>query len=184
MTIDSLINAYLADKITADDVIAAGYDNLLPAIEQRLSNAKARQQWRLLLLLDRTGDPQALPLILPFLNHSVKALRSLSAEVMGKLGNPHAVEPLMACLQDQESTLYIPVIRSLGQLGAKQAIPRIRDLLKATDSEVIIYTALDSLANLGDASLLPDIAPFLEHSSHHVRSHAKQAVQMLQAQTS
>jgi HEAT repeat protein len=67
---------------------------------------------------------------------------------LGELGNPTAVDPLLALLEDKtRSNLHSHVARALGKLGDVRAI---QPLIKELDSQGMLAEAAEALGELGD----------------------------------
>jgi len=77
-------------------------------------------------------------------------IRRLAAEVLGKIGNPRAVEPLILRLKDKEVSVRVAAIRSLGALGDSQAVEPLFARLKDREDLVRNEVAY-SLRAIGDA---------------------------------
>lgn len=119
------------------------------------------------------GKPVVEPLI-GALKDSHEALRVKAAEILGKLGDREAVEPLIAVLSNDEDVLVrIWAAIALGQLGDTRAVePLINSL---TDNEPagmwgrVCEYAVESLGQLGDRRAVEPLLVFLSDGWQHLR---------------
>lgn len=86
--------------------------------------------------LGNTADTRAVPHLIRLLSDGVGAVRFSAAEALGKLGDKSAVQPLLALLDDSHFGAYGPVIESLANLRAQEAIPFFIKFLRDPDARV------------------------------------------------
>jgi HEAT repeat protein len=65
------------------------------------------------------------------------------------------------------------------QFGDTAAVPLLRDALADPDP-IVVAEAIDSLKFLGDPSVIPDLAPLLDHADSQVRREAEAAIRRLE----
>jgi HEAT repeat protein len=64
------------------------------------------------------------------------AVRAMSAYVLGALGDPEAVAPLLEALGDPVSAVREAAVKSLGRLGDPRALEPLTDLAKSEDGQL------------------------------------------------
>jgi HEAT repeat protein len=104
----------------------------------------------LALVLGRTGDREALPLLVEALNGEDDRTRIYALWALGILGDPQAKEPLAAALSDQDPGIRKTAAFALGELNDPSVVPSLRPLLDDAATDVRWNAAL-SLARLGSA---------------------------------
>ena len=67
-------------------------------------------------------------------------VRGRAADSLGKLGDPQAVEPLMAALQDENSYVRWLAAGALGVLGDPRAVGPLKELLP-NEKDPVLTTA-------------------------------------------
>ena len=106
-----------------------------------------------------------------------------AAEVIAALGDG-AVDPLVMMLEQQgvkySMTSVKIVIRALGLLRAKEAVPALLTLLKNKEFTIRL-NGVRALGLIGDSSVIPEIAELAEDLPWEVRNVAVQALGRLQA---
>ena len=92
--------------------------------------------------------------------------------------DPEELDALGAALVDPDVRVRSEAARRL-QFGDTAAVPLLRDALADPDP-IVVAEAIDSLKFLGDPSVIPDLAPLLDHADSHVRREAEAAIRRLQ----
>jgi len=111
-----------------------------------LLNALADPSWTVRVVvvqaLGELGDTRAVPSLVAMLHNESHALvREACAEVLGRMKNPEALEPLTELLKaerevDTDRVLQWTLIQALGELGDARAIPHLEPyLLFPSDDE-------------------------------------------------
>lgn len=108
----------------------------------------------LALVLGRTHDPEAAPLLTAALSDPDERTRIYALWALGTLGDPRAREPLLAALADPDPGIRKTAAFALGELGDRSAAPRLTPLLEDGIADVRWNAAL-SLANLGSDAGVP-----------------------------
>jgi hypothetical protein len=83
------------------------------------------------------------------LQDSSYKVRVQAALVLGKLGDPAAVEPLRRALSDPNKMVRGMAAQSLGRLGNRDAVPALQALLKKEQDAFVRTQAEKALAALG-----------------------------------
>ena len=74
-------------------------------------------------------------------------IRVTAIEILGKIGDPNAVNILIRCLRADDYSETEAAAKALGKIGDHRAIPHLKKLLQDDDSDTR-KTAADALANL------------------------------------
>jgi len=111
--------------------------------------------------------------LLQELKHSDSEVRRSAVEVLGRLGDSRAVEPLLAALADSSSTVRESAAAALGQSGDPRAveslIANLGDFGRSSDA------AVEALVELGDIAVAPLIKA-LQVPNEKVRASAARAL--------
>jgi HEAT repeat protein len=93
---------------------------------------------------------------------------------LGNIGDPRAVDPLIAALEDQNSAVQESAATALGELKDSHAIEPLIATLKDTDSDLRSLTT-KALVKIGTPAVEPLIAA-LKDTNANVRRNAAQAL--------
>lgn len=115
----------------------------------------------LALVLGRTGDREALPLLTEALEDPDDKTRIYALWALGTLGDPSARKTLEATLQDPDPGLRKTAAFALGELGDRAAVPQLTRMLEDPVADVRWNAAL-SLARLGSAAGVPVLETMAE----------------------
>lgn len=108
----------------------------------------------LALVLGRTHDPEAVPLLVEAAKDPDDKTRIYALWALGSLGDPRARGALEAALADPDPGLRKTAAFALGELGDRTAVPRLTESLDDAVADVRWNAAL-SLARLGSDAGLP-----------------------------
>ncbi|MCQ3978795.1 MAG: hypothetical protein DPW09_35680 [Anaerolineae bacterium] len=124
----SPLKAVLPDDISFDQIkcVLAAHPELPRAGVTLESAHKVEQR---VVALGESGSPEAVPELVEALRHNDGNVRRLAASALGKIGDPQAVEPLLALLAAETK----PQVRQY----AIKALGRLRDLRATTILEQI-----------------------------------------------
>ncbi len=124
------------------------------------------------------GDPKA---VFGVLRGKRNDAKQYAIEVLARLKDPSAVQPLTRALRDRDSYVREKAAYALGEIRDRKAAP---DLVKALDDNIsfVRHNAVEALAKLGDPSVIPYLRAVLKDPSEYVRTEALQAVKDLTAQ--
>lgn len=100
-----------------------------------------------ILLLAEKGNSAFLPVILDIMNSASPDLRQDALRALGFFHTPRAAEALFQKLRSPNSTDRVNAVLGLKNLGGKNSIPAILDMLKDPDDEVrqVAHFALQGL---------------------------------------
>ena len=79
-------------------------------------------------------------------------VRARAARCLGRIGSPHAVGPLLACLNSGPAPLRVQAAWALGEVGAVEAVPALRTALVGP-SRQLSERAAEALAAIGPAGI-------------------------------
>jgi HEAT repeat protein len=108
----------------------------------------------LALVLGRTRDPAAVPLLAAALEDPDDHTRIYALWALGTLGDPRARQPLVAALADRDPGIRKTAAFALGELGDRSAVPGLVPLLDDGIADVRWNAAL-ALARLGSDAGVP-----------------------------
>jgi len=115
----------------------------------------------LALVLGRTGDPQAVPLLIQALDDPDSQTRIYILMALGQSGDRRSLEPLRAALGDPDAGLRKTAAWSLGELGEVTAAADLEPLLADPEPDVRWNAAL-ALARLGSDRGVPVLREMLD----------------------
>ncbi|HXO20156.1 MAG TPA: HEAT repeat domain-containing protein [Thermoanaerobaculia bacterium] len=115
----------------------------------------------LALVLGRTHDRQAVPLLVAALGSPDAKTRIYSLWALGVLGDPAARGPLAAALADRDAGIRKTAAFALGELGDRAAVPSLVPRLDDAVADVRWNAAL-SLARLGSRAGVPVLETMLD----------------------
>lgn len=179
--IDELMNPdYRRSQEAKDSLIALRRRAVLPLL-QAMSTQSYKHLWLIITVLERIGDPEAVPGIISCLHYDNTAIQAAAAHCLGSLGDERAIAPLLNFIDTHtESSAVIWVIEALGRLRAYQAVDRLIRLTRDTDSSVIRYTAIEALGYIGDRRAIDVIKACTTDENHHVRARVEKALSLLE----
>ena len=155
--------AYELSKILVSDPKAlekeAGAKAQVRRLFQEADDAEMKRY--LALVLGRTGDREAVPLLVQALEGDDERTRIYALWALGILGDPQARGPLTAALSDQDAGIRKTATFALGELGDRSVIPSLQPLLDDAVTDVRWNAAL-SLTRLGSDAGVPVLESMLD----------------------
>lgn len=109
------------------------------------------------------------------LGDSNEHARRWAAIALGEIGDPIAVEPLIAALDDDWWGVRYKAAGALGEIGDKRAVEPLITALGDGHEDVRWYAA-DSLGKIGDPKAIPALEKATTDYNAEVREHAKEAL--------
>lgn len=155
--------AYELSKILVSDPRAIEKEAGAKAQVRRLFQVADDPEMRryLALVLGRTGDREALPLLADAVDDEDDRTRIYALWALGILGDPQAREPLIKALSDQDPGIRKTAAFALGELGDRSVAPSLLPLLDDAATDVRWNAAL-SLARLGSDAGVPVLESMLD----------------------
>jgi HEAT repeat protein len=105
-----------------------------PELMQESSESETRQEGRLAHFIQMLSDEE-------------EGNRWKAAEILGRLRDPTAVDPLIETLWDDDSRVRLKAAWALGRIGDRRAIPPLRRLYRMENEwgQEIISEALEAI---------------------------------------
>ena len=85
--------------------------------------------------------------LLGLLKSKNEALRCLAAQALGRIGEPGALEPLAASLQDEDEDVCHDAAQALGRLGDRRAVAPLREFYLQCEAGELKLAALPRWAS-------------------------------------
>ena len=120
----------------------------------------------------------ALPLLLPILNHSSWRVRGQAADVIGEIADVSAVGHLLPMLGDTEPDVRIKVVKALGKIRHADAFQAIAGMIR-DPSWIVRLQVAKTLGYAGDSKAVPHLVELLSDLYWQVREAAVQAISSL-----
>lgn len=99
-------------------------------------------------------------------------IRQQAARALAEIGDPRAVEPLVATLQDSSPEVREATTRALGQLGDARAVKPLINQLRDWRSDRLCNAARDALVQIGN----PAVDALISVLGENIGSHAARAL--------
>lgn len=139
---------------------------------ETLKNGKASHIADAKLALIDVGSPAVEPLIAVVKDSSVGWFsRGHAARALGRIGDSRAVEPLIAALTDENSSVRRHAASALGHIGDTVAVEPLISALEDADSNVRL-SAVTALGSIGDARAVDPLIFGLKDKKYYVRRNA------------
>src|SRR5215213_340675 len=106
-------------------------------------------------------DVDTLSPLIDLLKHRDADLRMQAALVLGEQGDARAADALIQALNDEDTNVRYHAIEALGKLKAGDAVDKLAEIAE-TSHFFIAFVALDALVEIGDARIVPRMAPLLD----------------------
>jgi hypothetical protein len=103
----------------------------LPGSNWTLQAQIASDRYYAVHLYGDLKDPRAVPILVPLLHD--QEVKDIVPWALGEIGDKRAVEPLIGTLSDKDPSMRVLAILSLEKLKAREAVPRLRELLNDSD---------------------------------------------------
>jgi HEAT repeat protein len=160
-----------------------GDASIVPALEKLLHDETLEVRFAAARALVRLGDIRAMEQVLQALDIPGEMVQRRVAEILFDLGAP-AIEPLLAILETRaeqfSENARTVMVRLLGMLHAREAVPTLTRLLKDPDVSLRV-NAVRSLATIGDRTCIPAICEHVKDEAWEVRTSVMHALGRLQA---
>lgn len=161
-----VVDPYL--KISSD--VIAGLSRLISdgaSLESRANAARAVGILR--------GN-QALPKLLEALRSKNTTLIVESVQAIEKIGEISTGPSLVFLLRDLDEQVQLSVVKAVGQLLVREAIPELVGLVKTTDNKRVRRQSLISLAKIPDSGQRTTFLLYLRDKDHQIRAAAAEGV--------
>jgi len=162
--------------------------------EVRLEEAEATQK-RIAELIGLLGDKEptvrnsaveeleqigesAVPSLIKSLEDDYWIVRQRSAETLGRISDPRAVEPLIAALEDGNMWVRLRSVESLGQISDHRVVEPVNSVL-ADKNELVRRRAAEVLGQLCDVRSVGPLINALSDKNELVRRQAAEALGLI-----
>lgn len=136
----------LGDRRAIKPLIAALAETARDTIHIRAEAARA---------LGRLGSREPVPTLIDAVGDPDDKLRTYAVEALGALRDPRAVKPLIQELSGFRQAGRAGIIQALGRLGDATAVEPLMEVAEERPHTYLNGYALQSLARLGEASIVP-----------------------------
>ncbi len=151
-----IINAMLndrSDRPAGQGIAGAASDGRCHVAQQI-----AADRYYAVHLFGDLKDSRAVPILVPLLRD--EEVHYIVPWALGEIGDKRADDPLIKALDDKNPSIRVLAIYALEKLGAKEAVPRLRELLE--DNEKSNFGGAVSVAEAAKvATLVIGTSPFM-----------------------
>ena len=99
------------------------------------------------------------------------------AKVLGEIGDPRAVDPLLSILNDPNWWVQWHAVDALGKIGTPAVDPLLTTL--SDPNTKLQRRSIEGLGKIGDSRAIPALIPFLKDSRKSIRKAAVAALNQL-----
>ena len=146
-------------------------EKLAQAHVDRLSDPDSQVRLEASYKLIDIGSPAVLPLLEKARTGS-DSLQYIAAQIFGRIGDGRAVPFLLDAAKDDNPHVRREALLALGMMDLPDLAEPIAKILRAEVSDSVRAAAVESLANLRDTTVVPDLIRSLSDSAAVVRRHA------------
>jgi Na+/melibiose symporter-like transporter len=108
-------------------------------------------------------EPRLIEALIEILHGSELALTVIAAWALGRMGDPHAYEPLRQALDSEYRSIQAHSARALGSLGNREIIPNLHERLKSENDKGLQMAYAYALGNLRATEATEEILALLRH---------------------
>ena len=119
---------------------------------------------------------QALPQLIEALRSKDTILILESVQAIDKIGEISAGPSLVFLLRDLDERVQLAVVKAMGQLLVREAIPELVGLAKTSDSKKIRRQSLIALAKIPDSGQRTTFLLYLRDKDHQIRAAAAEGI--------
>ena len=120
----------------------------------------------------------ALPLLIPLLEHRSWRVRGQAADIIGETGDASAVGRLLSMLGDTEPDVRIKAVKALGNIKHADAFQPLTEMIRDT-SWIVRLQVAKTLGCIGGSQAVPPLVELLSDLRWQVREAAVQAISSL-----
>ncbi len=171
--------ADILDQQEAKQRLLAYGDAILEPLWNLLETGTNFQVSNAVVLLGQLGNPRSVDKLLPLLEHPFFLVRTNVAQILGQFDDPRIVVALLKRLPQDQIMIQTWIIDSLRKLRAPISIPTLLEFLHNTPSTELRYLTIRALGEIGNASVIHQLVPYLDDPNHHVRDYTQRALEKL-----
>lgn len=93
------------------------------------------------------------------------AVREDTARRARNFNSPDVIQGLITALDDPSERVRLYAVESLIELDAKDAVPRLCEVMTADESELVRREAIDALGRMADPRAVPPLVALLEQTA-------------------
>lgn len=164
---------YAMKTLTAPILLAfAGCGEMLAeAHVDRLSDSDSQVRLEASYKLIDIGSAAVLPLLERARTGS-DSLQYIAAQIFGRIGDRRAVPFLLEAAKNDNAHIRREAVLALGMMDRPDLAEPIATILRTETSAIVRGAAVESLANLRDTTVVPDLIASLSDTAAVVRRHA------------
>jgi HEAT repeat protein len=117
-----------------------------------------------------TGDLSVAPALLGLLDNDDQRVVAAATEVLGDLGATNAVAKLILLASEGSKEVRTAAARALGQIGDRQALPVLLEMLKRERNTEARTKAAEALGIMSDTNAIPGLRESLADPQEEVRT--------------
>ena len=155
-------------------VAELGPEGIAPLVDL-MRNGTPDQQVSALKALGEVEDPRILKLALEALRKPNIMVKLAALEILKRIADSSAYEPVERLLNDKEVNLRIEAVAAAASCGGTRAVPRLVRMLRDASWEVR-REAVKALGRLGNAAAVEGLCKVLRDHDHDVRETAAAAL--------
>lgn len=106
-------------------------------------------------------------------------VRVWAAQILGRLGDPRAVQPLMGRITDRSEQVRMSVAEALGKLGDPRAVNELMMVARRDPVSPVRAEAARALGQLGDPTVVPGLVTLLADPDYWTRLRAIEALELI-----
>ncbi|HEY3362704.1 MAG TPA: HEAT repeat domain-containing protein [Methanosarcina sp.] len=147
-------------------------EDIFEKVTKKMQSSNPTVRTNAIAVFESNRDPAAVPLLIKMLSDKVPEVRKEAALTLSFFKEPKQVaqseQPLINALGDSKSEVQEEAARSLGRIGAKEAIPSLEELLQAKNKNLQV-AAVKALGDIGDPEAVDALTATLEDEDWLVR---------------
>ena len=144
-----------------------GGTSLIQRLLKSLHYGDASRIEQIKLMLPRQGK-DAIPGLTRCLNNTDIDFRCAAVEIMGEIGDPCAIEPLLQVLEDDVPLIQCLIINALVNIGDSQALHSLLDYI-CHDNLSVSLAAIYAFGELGDETVRAILSSHLTSTNYEIR---------------
>ena len=161
---------------------ALGQMQAAEAIPLLLAELRLVDEWaspRLAEVLVSFGPAALGPLLEALADETQTNSRVWAAQILGRIGDPSVVQPLISRLRDRTETVRMSACEALGRLKDQRAVNDLMQVALRDPVPPVRAEAARALGMVGDASVVPSLVTLLSDPDYWARLRAIEAIEQI-----